>query len=105
MTINDEILILANQIANSGKKPTIAMIKAKLRKSVPLPVLISTLKGWQHEPSFIALPESNVELDIETSTDIAEADSLRGLLNEELGQMKQERINSGVNLRYRKHHC
>ncbi|MCW8831998.1 MAG: hypothetical protein OQK09_11045 [Colwellia sp.] len=90
MTINDEILTIANQIANSGNKPTVALIKARLKKSVPLPILISTLKGWQHEPSFIALPQTNEELANESNTDVSEAGSLRELLNEELGQMKQE---------------
>lgn len=92
MTINDEILVLANQIANSGKKPTVALIKSKLNKSVPLPILISTLKNWQHEPSFIALPQSAVELNTEVNTNASEADLLREHLNEELSQMKQEII-------------
>ncbi len=53
MTIIDEISICANQLANAGKKPTVALVKAKLRQAVPLPTLISTLKTWQHEPDFI----------------------------------------------------
>jgi hypothetical protein len=44
MTIIDEISICANQLANAGKKPTVALVKAKLRQAVPLPTLISTLK-------------------------------------------------------------
>lgn len=59
MTTNDEILILANQIANKGHTPTVALIKSKLSKKVTLPLIISTLKTWQHDPSFITLPESN----------------------------------------------
>jgi hypothetical protein len=55
MTITDEILIAANKLANAGKKPTVALIKATLNQPAPLPLLISTLKGWQHQPDFIAL--------------------------------------------------
>lgn len=62
MTINDEILILANQIANKGNKPTVALIKAKLNKKVPLPVIIATLKAWQHKPSFISLPKEKHDI-------------------------------------------
>lgn len=59
MTTTDEILILANQLANKGIKPTVAAIKAKLKNSVTLPELISTLKSWQHDPSFVNLPQEN----------------------------------------------
>jgi hypothetical protein len=92
MTINDEILILANQIANNGHKPTVALIKAKLTKRVPLPTIISTLKTWQHDPSFIANPQENEVTDLEETIDNSETDSFRQQLNGELVQMKQEII-------------
>lgn len=50
MTITDEIIAIANQLANQGKKPSVALVKNKLSQQVPLPLLISTLKNWQHEP-------------------------------------------------------
>lgn len=62
MTITDEILICANQLANAGKKPTVALVKAKLSQRVPLATLISTLKNWQHQPEFIAPINNEVEL-------------------------------------------
>jgi hypothetical protein len=91
MTINDEILILANQLANNGNKPTVALIKAKLNKKVPLPVIISTLKTWQHEPSFITLSEnqpSNNEKEPEQSTIITSYSD--HALHTELACMKKE---------------
>lgn len=60
MTVIDEILICANQLANAGKKPTVALVKAKLTQRIPLATLITTLKSWQHQPDFIA-PITNVE--------------------------------------------
>jgi hypothetical protein len=54
MTIIDEISICANQLANAGNKPTVALIKAKLTQRVPLVTIISTLKNWQHQPDFIS---------------------------------------------------
>lgn len=53
MNITDEILTCANQLANAGKKPTVALVKAKLTQKVPLATLITTLKNWQHQPDFI----------------------------------------------------
>ena len=63
MTIIDEISICANQLANAGKKPTVALVKAKLKQAVPLPTLISTLKTWQHEPDFIRVNTNEVKVE------------------------------------------
>lgn len=91
MTINDEISILANQIANKGSKPTVALIKAKLNKKVPLPVIISTLKAWQHDPSFIALPEEKqIITEKDTANSFAKINSLEQELHNELTDMKKE---------------
>ncbi len=79
MTISDEILILANQLANQGKKPTVALIKGKLRQSVPLPVLINTLKQWQHDPDFTQL--NNVTAETQT---IAEKNQLSQTVSNEI---------------------
>jgi hypothetical protein len=58
MTIFDEILITANRLANEGKRPTVALVKAKLTQQVSLPTIIKTLKNWQHDADFIAMPEA-----------------------------------------------
>jgi len=93
MTINDEILILANQIANKGSKPTVALIKTKLKKKVPLPVIISTLKTWQHEPSYIALPEEKqTVIEKENANSLNKTDTFEHELHNELTSMKKEII-------------
>ena len=91
MTINDEMLILVNQLANAGKKPTVAMIKAKLSKKVPLPVIISTLKVWQHDPNFITTTDEKHEITEKENTAV-EIDTFKQNLNSELAQMKQDII-------------
>jgi hypothetical protein len=53
MTINDEITIIANQLANQGKKPSVALVKTRLGSRTPLPTIISALKNWTHDPEFI----------------------------------------------------
>lgn len=52
MTIFDEISIIANQLANQGKTPSVALVKSKLNRQVALPQIISALKSWQHDPDF-----------------------------------------------------
>ena len=89
MTINDEILILANKAANKGNKPTVALIKAKLNKKVPLPIIISTLKAWQHEPSFTSLPEDK-DITGKNNNLSKKDDSLEQGLHNELASMKKE---------------
>ncbi len=89
MTINDEILILANKAANKGNKPTVALIKAKLSKKVPLPTIISTLKTWQHEPSFTSLPEDKNVI-TEKNNLPSKDDSFEQGLHDELASMKKE---------------
>jgi len=90
MTINDEIIILANRIANDGKKPTVALVKGKLTTKVPLPAIISALKTWQHDPSFIALPQQEPNIKAEQTSEKTDNALLRKHLNEELALMKQE---------------
>ena len=68
MTINDEILTLANQIANRGHKPTVALVKTKLKQKVPLPLIISTLKTWQHDPDYTSVPEEKQPSGIKKKT-------------------------------------
>jgi hypothetical protein len=80
MTIIDEISICANQLANAGKKPTVALVKAKLRQAVPLPTLISTLKTWQHEPDFITSNTSQAK-EIEPRKDTNDNQLINSILN------------------------
>jgi hypothetical protein len=55
MTTTDEITLIANQLANQGKKPTVALVKTKLRKPIPLPTIITILRNWTHDPKLVEL--------------------------------------------------
>ena len=61
MTNIEEIIITANKLANEGKQPTVALVKAKLTQKQPLPLIISTLKSWQHQPDLISVKGSSAE--------------------------------------------
>lgn len=68
MNITDEILACANQLANAGKKPTVALVKAKLTLQVPLATLITTLKNWQHQPDFVNVSSHDIPPDENLAT-------------------------------------
>jgi len=42
-----EILSVAKQLSEQGKKPTVALVKAKLSQRVPMPLLLQTLQRFQ----------------------------------------------------------
>ncbi|WP_019025946.1 hypothetical protein [Colwellia piezophila] len=104
MNLTNEILICANQLANAGKKPTVALVKAKLSQRVPLPQLISALKNWQHQPDFITainppndeqvsqeLPKNNTAELIESLLESGAVKKvIKQSLKEELTIMKSE---------------
>lgn len=47
----DKIILIAQQLANEGKTPNIALLKARLAKNIPLPMIIQGLKMWQDNPN------------------------------------------------------
>lgn len=83
MTNFEKITIIANQLANEGKKPSIALIKSKTSTPIPLPQIISTLKSWQHEPEHCVLFESPASKDESKSTPLIDSNELsHELINE-----------------------
>ncbi len=95
MTLNEEITICANQLANEGKKPTVALIKAKLSQRAPLTEIIATLRNWQHQPEFIALSNKETKTSnnkprstnhCELIDELIESDSIKKLIEESLKQ-------------------
>jgi hypothetical protein len=89
MTISDEISIIANQLANQGKTPSVALIKGKLSQPTPLPKIIAVLKTWQHEPSFIKINSEESETVEPANTDVDNA-TLSRLISEAISPLQQE---------------
>jgi hypothetical protein len=87
MTINDEILAIANQLANQGKKPSVALIKTKVSQPTPLPQIISVLKTWQHDPSFTKVNMSKT-IDIPEKND--KRDELTLIIDQAIQPLKDE---------------
>lgn len=87
MTINEEILAIANQLANQGHKPTVARIKTKLSQSVPLPKIIAVLKTWQHDPDFTTVKLTNTE---QKHQNTAQNQDIKVLIEQAIQPLKEE---------------
>ena len=80
MTISDEISIIANKLANEGKTPTVALIKSQLSQTTPLPQIITVLKHWQHEPTFIQ-PKQQDKVRTASTKHTPENETIKLLIN------------------------
>lgn len=45
--VSQELKGVLEQLHAEGKEPTVALVKARLSTSVPMPALITTLKSWK----------------------------------------------------------
>jgi hypothetical protein len=87
MTASEEILTIANKIANTGKQPSVALVKGRLTQKVSLPIIISTLKAWQHEPEYITAPAISTE---NKTSKKGEKENIEALITIALAPIKQE---------------
>jgi hypothetical protein len=87
MTISEEIITIANTLANDGKQPTVALIKAKLTNRVPLPEIIRLLKTWQHDPSYTQAASS---VSTQELSDDPKTDDVNTAINQALKPIKEE---------------
>jgi len=46
----DRIILIAQQLSKEGKVPNTALIKSRLPKNIPLPMIIQGLKMWKENP-------------------------------------------------------
>ncbi|AGH81846.1 hypothetical protein PCNPT3_09540 [Psychromonas sp. CNPT3] len=45
-----QIIAIAQQLSKEGKTPNTALIKARLPKNTPLPLIIEGLRSWRGDP-------------------------------------------------------
>ena len=50
---NAEINQICHQLAEEGKEPSVALIKARLSQKAPLPTIISGLQQWKNNPNHV----------------------------------------------------
>jgi len=95
MTNVEKIIVLANQLANDGKKPTVALIKAKLVNPTPLPQIISALRTWVHEPEkceftdeVVPKEENDRKSNMEDVVTLEELNNTLAPIKKELAELK-----------------
>jgi TolA-binding protein len=65
--VTDELNRVFEQLAAQGKEPTLALVKARMSTSVPMPALIAAIKSWK---SSNKVPK--IEVAAETTTTVVE---------------------------------
>lgn len=77
----------ANQLAREGKKPSVALIKSRLKQPASMRDIIETLKVWRFDPDSKPEAETAAVTVTHKSTDIAAAIAP---LQQEIQQLQQE---------------
>ncbi|MFT6985048.1 MAG: hypothetical protein ACJAT7_000855 [Psychromonas sp.] len=78
----ERIILIAQQLSKEGKVPNTALIKSRLPKNVPLPVIIQGLKMWKENPQ----KEINIANLPSTQTGSEESINFDGLLDAKIKQ-------------------
>ena len=94
MKVSEEITIIANELANNGKQPSVALIKAKLTSAVPLRIIIDTLRGWHHEPDYTECRYSDNDAKTKPAVEKSELNQAIALalapIQQELAEIKRQ---------------
>ncbi|GAB2666218.1 hypothetical protein [Vibrio panuliri] len=64
--VSRELEQVIDQLVREGKEPSVALVKARLKTSVPMPALITTIKSWknsQRVPKVEVATKENAESD------------------------------------------
>ncbi|WP_394127108.1 hypothetical protein [Vibrio hepatarius] len=70
--VSQELKDVLEQLRAEGKEPTVALVKARLSTSVPMPALITTLKSWK---SSNRVPK----VEVAAKKEVADADRIEQL--------------------------
>lgn len=46
--VSHELETILTQLQQQGKEPSVALVKARLSSSVPMPAIIATIKSWKN---------------------------------------------------------
>lgn len=87
----DEIFKIANQLHAQGQTPTTALIKARLTKSVPIPMIISALQRWKQNPDKFKTESQEAEnTSAENSQQTMSQDQQIAELQEQVAQLQRQ---------------
>ena len=85
--MNQHIHDAANELAHEGKKPSVALIKSRLKQPASMRDIIETLKVWRFDPDSKPQTAVPVQHEIPEPTEIAAAIAP---LQQEIQQLQQE---------------
>lgn len=83
---NQEIISICQQLSEEGKEPSVALIKARLSKPAPMPLVIGGLKQWRANPN-VKLENKSEEQD-SSNTPTQTLEQRVGALEEEVKELK-----------------
>ena len=78
--VSQELKEVLEALQKEGKEPTVALVKARMSTSVPMPALITTIKSWK---SSNRVPKVEI-----AATTESEADKI-SRLEKEIAELKQ----------------
>lgn len=89
--MENEILMIAKQLAEQGKKPTVALIKAKLSQRVAMPIIIQALQRFDALNAKERKDLQKIQ-ETETETQAPQSDIPQqiALLQQEVASLKQQ---------------
>ncbi|MBM7038146.1 hypothetical protein [Vibrio ulleungensis] len=76
--VTDELNRVFEQLAAQGKEPTLALVKARMSTSVPMPALIAAIKSWK---SSNKVPKIEVAAET-TTTELERIEKLEQQINQ-----------------------
>ncbi|MDV7105024.1 hypothetical protein R3X26_11490 [Vibrio sp. TH_r3] len=91
--VSTELELAMQKIHASGKNPTVALVKAQLTTSVPMPAIIAAIKSWKGNKTvpkieIASTAEQNTEKRIEQlETQVSDLTSQLNELNQELNNL------------------
>jgi len=88
--MENEIISIARQLVQQGKTPTVALVKGKLSRRVPMPILIQTLQKFDSLSASQLLEIEHHASDKETPAQQPDLEQQVILMRQELNTLQQQ---------------
>ncbi|QUJ66918.1 hypothetical protein KDD30_12460 [Photobacterium sp. GJ3] len=86
--ITDALERAIQSLISEGKEPSVALVKARLREPLPMPVIIQALKSWKQHAQLPDIPQAKAK-PLSDQARIAQLESQVAELTERLTALEQ----------------
>ncbi|MDO6707788.1 hypothetical protein [Photobacterium sp. 1_MG-2023] len=86
--ITDALERAIQSLISEGKEPSVALVKARLREPLPIPVIIQALKSWKQHAQLPDIPQAKAK-PLNDQARIAQLESQVAELTERLAALEQ----------------